>query len=293
VTVVEREPDTEILTPVELAEPATTTARRPVPIVVAVACMVAVLAMCWALLLLAEGPFGSAWYHTRQHQLASDFHVPRPRALPGQALGILQIPRLGINVVVQEGDDVQHLRSGPGHHRGTPRPGQIGNSVIVGHRSAWGAPFRNLGSLHPGDLIAFQGRDLKAWVFQVRSVKSDVSANDAAPVAESDDHRLTLIAGTGGRFSDRRLVVVAVSGLPAGRKLAFGPPASPAIPGVSNVANEAVALVLVGAALGLLALRLTRRRYRRLTVAVVTAPFVVLSLIGLLLELDLLLPALH
>ena len=74
--------------------------------------------MCWGLLLLTEGPFGRTWYETRQHQLAADLAAHQARVLPGQALGILQIPRLGTNVVVQEGDDVQHLRSGPGHHAG-------------------------------------------------------------------------------------------------------------------------------------------------------------------------------
>jgi LPXTG-site transpeptidase (sortase) family protein len=293
-TIVEDAPQTEVLEPVAPSAPSTRApARRPVPIAVAVVCMLAALATCWSLLALAEGPFGRAWYETRQSRLAANLKVPSARVLPGQALGVLQIPRLGINVVVQEGDDVQHLRSGPGHHAGTPRPGQLGNSVIVGHKSGWGGPFGELHWLRRFDLIAFQGRDGKTWVYKVRSVASGVAAGDAAPFAASNEHRLTLITGSGGRFSDRRLVVTAVSGAPAGKKLAFGPPASPRVPGVSTLANEGVGLIAVGIVLGLVVLGFTRRRYRRATAAVIAAPFVVLALLGLLLELDLMLPALH
>jgi sortase A len=292
-TIVEDAPETEMIAPAAPSAPVSAPARRPVPIAVALLCMVAALALCWGLLALTEGPFGRAWYETRQNQLASGLQAHQAHVLAGQALGILQIPRPGVNLVVQEGDDVQHLRSGPGHHPGTPRPGQIGNSVIVGHRSGWGAPFADLHTLHKGDLIAFQGRDGLTWVFTVKSVQSNVSPTDQAPFAESNDHRLTLITDSGGRYSDRRLVVTAVSGAPAGRKLSFGPPASPVIEGVSTLANEAVLLLAAGVVLGAGVLFATRRRYRRSVALIVASPFVVLALIGLLLELDFLLPPLH
>lgn len=268
---------------------------RPVPVVVALVGMVGALIVCWSLLLATHGPFGSVWYHTRQRHLASELSTGRETVLPGQALGVMQIPALGINVVVQEGDGVAALRSGPGHHPGTPRPGQIGNSVIVGHRDGWGAPLSKLGALKPKDLIVFQNsRDpLHSWVFEVRSVRAGVAADDPAPFAHSNDHRLTLVTGSGGRFSDARLIVTAVSGAPAGRNLAFGPPVSPNIPRVSTVTNNAVGLMIVGAVLGVAAVVLTRRRYRAATIAVITAPFVAVVLIGLLLELDLALSPLH
>ena len=36
----------------------------------------------------------------------------------------------------------------------TALPGQPGNTVISGHRTTYGAPFRNLAKTHKGDLIA-------------------------------------------------------------------------------------------------------------------------------------------
>ena len=64
----------------------------------------------------------------------------------GNAIGVVQIPRLGLNVVVAEGDAPQQLRSGPGHRFGTALPGDIGNAVIVGHRSGWGGPLASIGT---------------------------------------------------------------------------------------------------------------------------------------------------
>jgi len=286
-------PDTE--PKVETAAPPKTNANRPVPVVVGLVCMVVALAVCWSLLALTEGPFGRIWYNTRQHHRASALSVGHSKVFPGQALGVLQIPVLGVNLVVQEGDGVSALRGGPGHHIGTPRPGQIGNSVIVGHRHGWGAPFAKIAALKPNDLIVFQNAHdtLHPWVFKVRTVQSGVAADDPAPFAHSDDHRLTLVTGSGGRFSDSRLVVTAVSGAATKRKLAFGPEVSPTIARVSTLTNNGVLLMIVGAVLGLVAFVLTRRRYRVATLALVATPFVALFLIGLLLEFDYALPALH
>ena len=80
---------------------------------------------------------------------------------------------------------------------------------------------------------------------------------------------------------------------PVGAPLAFGPPASPEIPGVSTRTNEAVALLFAGLLLGIAVLFATRRRYSRVIAAVVVTPFALLALLGLLLELDFMLPALH
>ena len=55
-----------------------------------------------------------------------------------------------MNLVVAEGDSPQQLRSGPGHRIGTPLPGKVGNSVIFGHRTGWGGPLSDLGTLEDG-----------------------------------------------------------------------------------------------------------------------------------------------
>lgn len=160
---------------------------------------------------LFDGPVARLWYDTRQHHLAADLDVHRAGVRVGDAVGVLQIPKLGVNVVLVEGAATDQLRAGPGHARGTPLPGAAGNSVVFGHRSRWGGPFGPLGKLAKDDVFALQLRTGRTYVFKVLDVHR-AAAGDDRLLAPSDDHRLTLVAGTGGRRSTDRLVVTAVSG---------------------------------------------------------------------------------
>jgi sortase A len=79
--------------------------------------------------------------------------VVRKEPLPGDALGKLLIPTIGVSEYVVEGTDADLLRKGPGHYPDTPLPGQPGTSAIAGHRTTYGAPFRRLDELKKGDRI--------------------------------------------------------------------------------------------------------------------------------------------
>src|SRR5664280_1001602 len=67
----------------------------------------------------------------------------------GSGVAILRVPRLGADwaKVVVEGVDVEDLKKGPGHYPGTAMPGEIGNFVVSGHRTTYGAPFNQLGEV--------------------------------------------------------------------------------------------------------------------------------------------------
>jgi LPXTG-site transpeptidase (sortase) family protein len=71
----------------------------------------------------------------------------------GEPLGKIVIPAIGVDVVVVEGTGVRDLKEGPGHWEETPFPGQVGNFVVSGHRTTYGAPFFKLNELKPGDEI--------------------------------------------------------------------------------------------------------------------------------------------
>jgi sortase A len=72
----------------------------------------------------------------------------------GDALAELRIPRIGLRAVVVRGTAPADLRQGPGVLDGTPLPGEHGTTAIAGHRTTYGAPFRHLDALRPGDAIA-------------------------------------------------------------------------------------------------------------------------------------------
>jgi sortase A len=68
----------------------------------------------------------------------------------GDRIGRLEIPRLGLSVVVFQGAEESALIAGAGHVSGTPSPGGDGNVVIAGHRDTY---FRSLSGILPDDRI--------------------------------------------------------------------------------------------------------------------------------------------
>jgi sortase A len=72
----------------------------------------------------------------------------------GEAVAELRIPRMSLRAIVVRGTAPADLREGPGLLDGTPLPGQHGTTAIAGHRTTYGAPFRHLDALRPGDTIS-------------------------------------------------------------------------------------------------------------------------------------------
>lgn len=79
--------------------------------------------------------------------------VVEPRK--GEPLAVVGIPRLGEDYsrVVVEGVSHEDLKKGPGHYPDTALPGQVGNLVLSGHRTTYGAPFADVDQLRPGDVV--------------------------------------------------------------------------------------------------------------------------------------------
>ena len=95
--------------------------------------------------------------------------APQSAAVPaepvlGDAYARFYLPRIDGDrpLVVVEGVGVPDLKRGPGHWPGSAAPGQVGNLVISGHRTTYGAPFRELGQLQVGDPLVVETRD--SWV---------------------------------------------------------------------------------------------------------------------------------
>ena len=73
-------------------------------------------------------------------------------ASPGKGgiVGRLEIPRIGLSVMVVEGVEDGDLKHAAGHIPGTALPGEPGNVGIAGHRDTF---FRPLRSIRPNDTI--------------------------------------------------------------------------------------------------------------------------------------------
>jgi sortase A len=72
----------------------------------------------------------------------------------GDAIGRLRVPRLDLDAVVVKGSSPAPLRKGPGTFDDAPLPGARGTAAIAGHRTTYGAPFRDIDALRRGDPVS-------------------------------------------------------------------------------------------------------------------------------------------
>ncbi len=74
----------------------------------------------------------------------------------GDAIGRIEIGRIGANFDVIQGTDTASLEKGPGHYPSTSFPGLGQTVAIAGHRTTYLAPFRHIDALKPGDRIVLR-----------------------------------------------------------------------------------------------------------------------------------------
>jgi sortase A len=77
----------------------------------------------------------------------------RDQVKTGDAIGQIQIPRVGHSYNVVQGTDTRSLEEGPGHYPSTAFPGMGQTVAVAGHRTTYLAPFRFLNQLTAGDRI--------------------------------------------------------------------------------------------------------------------------------------------
>ena len=120
----------------------------------------------------------------------------KPQPL-GSPMAVIDIPQIGVREVVFEGTTSGVLRSGPGHRRDSPLPGQAGTSVIFGRQAGFGGPFGHLEQLTRGAVFSVttgQGRNL----YRVIGLRR--AGDPQAPVMAAGKGRITLITAAGTRF---------------------------------------------------------------------------------------------
>lgn len=111
----------------------------------------------------------------------------RPVAAGG-LVGRIEIPRLGLSVMVVEGADRHILRRSAGHIPGTALPGQPGNVGISGHRDTFFRPLRNI---RTNDIITLTTL-LGAYRYRVVSTQV-VAPSDVSVLDPGKGESLTLV----------------------------------------------------------------------------------------------------
>jgi len=127
------------------------------------------------------------WWFQKQAGLEFDAkHIPMP-AMDG-LIGRLEIPRLGVSVVIAEGTADSTLRRAAGHIPGTGLPGRAGNVGIAGHRDTLFRPLRNV---QQDDVILITTLEGE---YRYRVVSSKIVSPSDVSVLTPDGHEtLTLV----------------------------------------------------------------------------------------------------
>ena len=131
---------------------------------------------------------------------------PPPPPLPGDAVALLRIPKIGVEKAVVEGVGVEALKAGPGHYPSTPLPGQPGNAAIAGHRTTYGAPFFRTDELDAGDVIEVTTRQ-GDFTYRVRE-KRVVLPSQNEVLAPTEENLLTLTTCNPKFSAAQRLIII-------------------------------------------------------------------------------------
>lgn len=133
--------------------------------------------------------------------------LPTPRPVIEQAIRI-QIPAIGVDAPVVQGDSWEQLKKGAAQHIGTPDPGERGNVVLSGHNDIYGEIFRDLDRLQPGDqVILFTSQ--RQYTYTVIDTQM-VEPTAVEVMSPTPDSRVTLISCHPYLVDAHRIVVTAI-----------------------------------------------------------------------------------
>jgi sortase A len=94
--------------------------------------------------------------------IPADSYAPEPVV----ALGTIEIPKIGLKHRMFQGVTLHNIDRGPSHWTGSAMPGEMGNTVVAGHRSTVTEPFRRINELVPGDAVVFTVNGTR-WTYRV------------------------------------------------------------------------------------------------------------------------------
>lgn len=116
----------------------------------------------------ASASLDDQWAHQRQ---------THPELIDGKSFARLYVPSFGADYSfpIQHGVSEESLELGPGHYKGTQRPGEPGNVGIAGHRVGKGAPFNDLDRLRSCDSILVETAT-DFFVYRVLPMADEVPA---------------------------------------------------------------------------------------------------------------------
>jgi sortase A len=151
------------------------------------------LFLAFGVLALAYAGFVSADSNAYQALEMKKFEQPGRLSEPhilaeGDVIGEIQVPRLGLSVMVVQGDSRASLRHAVGHLPKSALPGEWGNVALAGHRDTYFRPVRDI---RLGDEIRFKTLEHN-FEYVVESIEV-VAPSDIQVLEVFTGHDLTFI----------------------------------------------------------------------------------------------------
>jgi sortase A len=101
-------------------------------------------------------PTRSATPQELELQIAREARLYRRSLHEGDAIGRIEIPRLGLNMVMVNGTETDTLKKGPARDLSTFLPGEGKLIYVAGHRTTYSAPFSAIDHLRSGDPVTIE-----------------------------------------------------------------------------------------------------------------------------------------
>jgi sortase A len=187
------------------------------------------LLLIWCVLVWRwQDPFTAVYTYWQQRQLTTEYEhrladfrppplppkdVPTPQELElriarearlyrrslheGDAIGRIEIPRLGLNMVMVNGTETDTLKKGPARELSTFLPGEGKLIYVAGHRTTYSAPFSAIDNLRRGDPVTIQ---LPYGIFQYRITRHRIVPADDLSVLRSHGHEVLALQACHPRF---------------------------------------------------------------------------------------------
>jgi sortase A len=142
-----------------------------------------------------------------RRELRSEALAYRRRAHPGDPIGHIRIPHIGIDMVLVDGTDHESLKKGPGRDPRSFMPGEGELVYIAGHRTTYLAPFSHIDSLRAGDSVTLS-MPYATLVYSVTGHRV-VTADDVSVLKSHHHESLELQACHPRFFASHRYIVFA------------------------------------------------------------------------------------
>lgn len=198
--------------------------------VVAVGCiLVGALTIAWG---IASDRNETARFRSTQEQLTAAFGIFDGKSTPDSgldatiplesapdpddvarrddAVALMRIPRLELAVAALTYRTYDDLAVGVGYMPRTTPFGEFGTTIVVGHRTGFGAPFRDLDELSRDDSIFVTLRDGRELEYLVTDVRIEAPSTAIAELSASQAaSQLFLVTCHPEYSTEYRLIVVA------------------------------------------------------------------------------------